>query len=58
MLDFGSNLSAIDKATNNYLETCYLLNRYKFPHKESAGDHKTYVDKRSPAEIYADIRVS
>ena len=55
MLDVGSNLSAIDRAANNYLESCYLLNRYKFPHKEADNNIKTYVDKRSPAEIYADI---
>ena len=55
MLDVGSKLSAIDRAANNYLESCYLLNRYKFPHKEADNYIKTYVDKRSPAEIYADI---
>ena len=55
MLDVDSELSAIDRAVNNYFESCYLLNRYKFPHKEADNNIKSYVDKRSPAEIYADI---
>ena len=55
MLDVDSKLSAIDRAANNYLESCYLLNRYKFPTKEADSNIKSYVDKRSPAEIYADI---
>ena len=54
MLNVDSGLSAIDRAINNP-ESCYLLNRYKFPTKEADSNIKSYVDKRSPAEIYANI---
>ena len=55
MSNVDSGLSAIDRAINNHFESCYLLNRYKFPTKEANSNIKSYVDKRSPAEIYADI---
>ena len=55
MLDVDSGLSNIDLAINNHFESCYLLNRYKFPTKEVNTDNNNYVDKRSPVQIYQDI---
>ena len=36
------------------MQHCYILNRYKFP-LQDATNVNTFVDKRSPAEIYQDI---
>ena len=55
MLDIDSGLSNIDLAINNHFESCYLLNRYKFPTKELNNDNNNYVDNRSPVQIYQDI---
>ena len=55
-MDIDSKLSNIDVAINNHFESCYLLNRYKFPTKELNNENvNSFVDDRSPVQIYQDI---
>ena len=55
-MDIDSGLSNIDVAINNHFESCYLLNRYKFPTKELNNENvNSFVDNRSPVQIYQDI---
>ena len=55
-MNIDSGLSNIDRAINNHFESCYLLNRYKFPTKELNKENvNSFVDDRSPVQIYQDI---
>ena len=55
-MNIDSGLSNIDRAINNHFESCYLLDRYKFPTKELNKENvNSFVDDRSPVQIYQDI---